>query len=59
MNTDLLLVPRSKLSLPLTPVWLLLGLVLGTALQLQQDSLAADFFYAVLLALGLGGLGLG
>ena len=59
MNTDLLLVPRSKLSLPLTPVWLLLGLVLGTALQLQQASLAAVFFYTALLALGLGGLGLG
>jgi competence protein ComEC len=37
----------------------LLGFVFGTALQLQQARLAADFFYAVWLALGLGLLVLG
>jgi competence protein ComEC len=49
----------NRLSAPPTPIWLLLGLVFGTALQLQQARLAADFFYAAGLVVGLGLLALG
>jgi competence protein ComEC len=59
LNNALLPGQRSKLSAPPTPVWLLLGLVLGTAFQLQQATLATDFFYSAGLVAGLGGLVLG
>ncbi|MFT4991419.1 MAG: competence protein ComEC [Polaromonas sp.] len=59
MNKDLLPPPRSNLSLPPTPVWLLLGLVLGTACQLQQASLSTELVYLAWLATGLGCLALG
>ncbi len=59
MNKDFLPRPRNNFSVPPTPTGLLLGVVLGTAIQLQQDSLATDFFYAAWLAAGLGGLALG
>ena len=59
MNKDLLPGLRIKLGVPPTPIWLLLGLVLGTAFQLQQASLATDFFYSAWLAAGLGWLALG
>lgn len=59
MNKDLAPGLHSKPRVPPTPVWLLLGFVFGTALQLQQARLASDFFYAVWLALGLGLLVLG
>jgi len=59
LNKDLSPTLRNRLSVPPTPIWLLLGLVFGTALQLQQARLAADFFYAAWLVAGLGLLGLG
>ncbi|MDO9279233.1 MAG: DNA internalization-related competence protein ComEC/Rec2 [Polaromonas sp.] len=59
MNNELLPGQHAKLSAPPTPIWLLLGLVLGTAFQLQQATLAADSFYAAGLAAGLVGLVLG
>ena len=59
MNKDLLPKPHSNLSLPPTPVWLLLGLVLGTACQLQQARLAAEVVYLAVLATGLVCLALG
>ncbi len=58
LNKDLLPESRNSFSVPRTPVGLLLGLVLGTAFQLQQASLATDFFYAAWLAVGLGVIGL-
>ena len=59
MNEDLLPASRHNLSVPSTPIGLLLGLVLGSALQLQQASLSADWVCAAWLAAGLGWLALG
>jgi len=59
LNEDLLPASRHNLSVPSTPIGLLLGLVLGSALQLQQASLSADWVCAAWLAAGLGWLALG
>jgi competence protein ComEC len=59
LNIDVLLGPGSRPNAPPTPAWLLLGFVLGTAFQLQQASLSANFVYAAWLAAGLALLALG
>ncbi len=59
MNSDFSPTKRTRPSLPLTPISLLVGLVLGTSLQLQQASLVARPVYigcvlAALVVLALG-----
>jgi len=53
LKNDILTGIRHPFRVPPTPIGLLLGLVLGTALQLQQASLATDFVYATWLVAGL------
>jgi len=54
LNNDHLPGRRIQFGVPRTPIGLLLGLVTGTAFQLQQASLSADFIYMAWLAVGLG-----